>query len=184
MKNILDNVIGIGIALLILAAIGGYYYLSADSYSQEAFLAVAADQKYLENNQQKYADCYYTVKGNFELITPTVINRFYNQGAPKTELATLEKKFLSKYENQCKPVMSDYESKFNQYKSDQLALAKSRLTNLDKLTKKQPRVERQPSPILSIYEEYDPKSLQYPTNSNVSMLYDANDFTKYLNENI
>lgn len=184
MKNILENVAGIGIAILILAAIGGYYYLSADSYSQDAFLAVAADKKYLQNNQQKYADCYYTVKGNFELITPTVVNRFYNQGAPKAELTALEKKFLAKYEAQCKPIMSGYESKFSEYKSDQLALAKSRLTNFDKLTNKTPVVESQPSPILSLYEEYDPKSLQYPTNSSVNMLYSSNDFANYLNENL
>lgn len=184
MKNILDNLVGIGIAILIVAAIGGYYYLSGNTFDQKTLLAVAADKKFLENNQQKYADCYYTVKGNFELITPTVVNRFYNQGAPKSELVSLEKTFLAKYEDQCKPVMSGYELRFTQYKSDQFALAKSRLTNLDKLMNKQPEVEKQPSPILPLYQQYDPKSLQYPTNSNVKMLYSADDFAKYLNENL
>jgi hypothetical protein len=113
-----------------------------------------------------------------------VINRFYNQGAPKDELIELEKKFSEKYNSQCEPVMSDYETKFKEYKSDQIDLSQSRLTNLDKLMKKPAKMEKQPSPIFSLYEEYDPKSLQYPTNSNVSMLYDADDFANYLNDNL
>jgi hypothetical protein len=52
MKNIVDNLAVVGIGLIMLLAVGGYYYLSASTYDQKAFVAVAADQKYLENNQQ------------------------------------------------------------------------------------------------------------------------------------
>jgi len=169
---------------LILAVIGGYVYATAIPAADNENKTVLADQEYLNENQQKYADCYYTTKSNPEFITSTVINQFYNQGAPKAGLSSLETKFLAKYTEQCAPTIADYESRFKQYKLDQTALAKAKQTELDKLMKKSPVVEKQRSDVISLYEKYDPKTLQYPTYDKGKMLYTADEFANYLNENL
>lgn len=145
---------------------------------------VLADEQYLKDNQQKYADCYYTTKSNPEFLTSGIVNQFYNQGAPKAKLTVLEPQFLAKYTEQCAPIMSSYEARFNQYDKDQVSLAKARLTEFEKLIKKDPVVEKQQSDVISIYEKYDPRTLQYPTYDKGKMLYTADDFAAYLNENL
>lgn len=173
----------LGVAL-ILAVIGGYEYMSAIPAAEKENQKVLADQEYLNDNQQKYADCYYTTKSNPEFITPTVINRFYNQGAPKDMLIALEPQFLAKYTEQCAPVLSSYESRFKQYDKDEATLAQAKLTEFDKLMKKTPVIEKQQSEVISLFEKYDPKTLQYPTYDKGKMLYTADEFADYLNANL
>ena len=145
---------------------------------------VLSDQEYLNDNQQKYADCYYTTKSNPEFITSGVVNQFYNQGAPKAKLITLEPQFLAKYIDQCAPIISSYENRFKQYDTDEAILAKAKQTELDKLMKKAPVVEKQQSDVISLYEKYNPKTLQYPTYDKGKMLYTADEFADYLNANL
>jgi hypothetical protein len=184
MDKVFDYVIpALGISL-ILAVIGGYVYLTAVPDPNKENLIVLADQKYLDDNQQKYADCYYTTKSNPEFITSTVVNQFYNQGAPKARLIALEPQFLAKYTEQCTPIMSGYESRFKLYDNDQINLAKARQTEFEKIMKKTPVVEKQQSDVISLYEKYDPKTLQYPTYDKGRMLYTADEFADYLNKNL
>lgn len=184
MDKIFEYVIPTFGVAIILAGIGGYVYMTAIPAADNENKILLADQEYLNDNQQKYADCYYTTKSNPEFITSGVVNQFYNQGAPKAKLTVLEPQFLAKYTDQCAPVINNYEARFKQYNKDELSLAKARLTEFEKLTKKNPVVEKQQSDVISIYEKYDPKTLQYPTYDKGKMLYTADDFATYLNENL
>jgi hypothetical protein len=184
MNKVFDYIIpAVGVVLL-LGLIGGYVYMTAIPAADKENQQVLSDQMYLNDNQQKYADCQYTTKSNSEFITPTVINHFYNQGAPKGKLSSLEAQFLAKYTGQCTPIISNYENRFKQYQKDEINLAQAKLTEFDKLTKKSPIVEKQQSDTISLYEKYDPKSLQYPTYDKTKMLYTADEFAAYLNQNL
>lgn len=184
MDKIFDYVIPVFGVALVLSVIGGYIYITAIPAADKENQIVLSDQEYLNNNQQKYADCYYTTKLNPEFITSTVVNHFYNQGAPKDKLNTLEPQFLAIYTQRCEPIISGYESRFKQYDKDQVSLARAKLTEFDKLIKKTPVVEKQQSDIISLYEKFNPKTLQYPTYDKGKMLYTADEFANYLNANL
>ncbi len=174
----------VGVSLLIVA-IGGYYYLSATpSFANKAESTVSEDVSYLSSNEEKYADCYHTVKSNSDFSVATVTNRLYNQGVSKEKLELIESQFKVKYEKECTAVLKTYEDRYNLYVQHRKEAAEYRLSKLDKIMGKKAEVASRPSPIFSLYQEYEPKSLQYPTNTQAKMLYTASDYEIYVQQNL
>lgn len=184
MNKILGYLIPILGGLLILTALVAYYYLTALPDFTQPLQKVSEDKIYLNSNDEKYADCYYTVKQNDDFSITTTTNRLYNSGVNNTTLEKLETKFRKMHTDQCDPIINDYESRFKQYKIDQLELAKTKLSKLDNLLGKQPTIEKEHSNIVYFYEMYEPKSLQWPTNSSAKMLYSTDDYQKYVEQNL
>lgn len=169
---------------IILGVIGGYFYLTALPDVSQQTKVILDDQVYLKDNQQAYADCYYTTKSNSDFSIAQVTNKYFNSGVSKDRLVTLEAQFLEKYSEQCKPVITNYENRFIKYQENQKLLASARLTELDKLLKKKADIEKIPSDTVSFYQMYEPKSLQYPSYSVVKLLYTADDYVTFLNQNL
>lgn len=185
MDKVFDYIFpAIGITALI-AIIGGYFYLtSVPASGLEKSVQIKADEKYLSDNQQAYADCYYTTKSNSDFSVETVTNRLYNGGAPKENLEAIEDAFEDKYINRCDPIITGYEARYTEYQRHKKELAESRLTKLDKLLGKQAEAAKQPSDIFSLYEMHDPKTLQYPTYRDAKMLYSGDEYEQYARQNL
>ena len=185
MNKVLDFIFPtLGIVLL-LSVIGGYFYFTSLPASGTAInVQILDDKKYLSDNQQMYADCYYTTKSNADFNVATITNRLFNAGTSKEKLESLEASFKDKYVKQCEPVLTGYESRYDEYKEHKIDLAESRLTKLDKLLGKQSEVTKEPSDIFSLYEMHDPKTLQYPTYREAKLLYSSDEYEQYVEQNI
>jgi hypothetical protein len=172
----------LGIALII-AAMLGYTHITASGGSQLTNPTVLKDKKYLSANQNKYADCHYTIElGDFSIATVT--NKYFNQGVGKEVLENLEKQFKEKYENECRPLLDEYRARYTLYLQHKQEAAEAELSQLDKWLGNEAEVLLEPSPIFSLYQEHDPKSLQHPTNPDAKMLYTQDDYDKYVGERI
>lgn len=172
----------LGVALII-AAMMGYTHITASGGSQLTNATVLEDKNYLSENQDKYADCHYTVElGDFSIATVT--NKYFNQGVNQATLETLEKQFKEKYENECRPLLDEYRARYTLYVQHKQEAAEAELSQLDKWLGSEAEVVSEPSPIFSLYPEYDPKSLQHPTNPDAKMLYTQQDYEKYVTDNL
>lgn len=178
--NVVIPVVGV---TLIIAAMMGYTHVTASGGSQLTNTKVLEDKKYLADNQDKYADCHYTVElGDFSIANVT--NKYFRQGVGKETLENLEREFEDKYKNECKPLLDEYRARYNLYIQHKKEAAEAELSQLDKWLGNEAEVVSEPSPIFSLYQEYDPKSLQHPTNPNAKMLYSQEDYEKYVAERI
>jgi len=185
MEKILNYLIPAAIVVLFVGGAGAYYYLtSVPASGLNLDIKVLEDDNYLATNQAKYADCHYTIGINADTSISTITNRFFNKGVSRQKLEVLESQFKDKYTQQCAPIIHDYEERYSQYQEHRKQAAESRLTKLDELLDVEAEVEHNPSSTFSLYEEYEPKSLQYPTNRNAKMLYTADDYAKYVEENL
>lgn len=178
--NILIPVVGV---TLLIAAFMGYTHISASGGSQLTNKQVLEDKTYLSENQEKYGNCQYTVEvGDFSIATVT--NKYYHKGVSKEKLESLETQFKEKYKSECQPVLDGYRAKYNQYQQHQKDAAEAELSQIDRWLGKKAEVISNRSPAMSLYQEYDPKSLQYPTNPNAKMLYSQEDYDKFVNTNL
>lgn len=178
--NILIPVVGV---TLLIAAFMGYTHITATGGSQLTNKQVLEDRTYLSQNQEKYGNCQYTVEvGDFSIATVT--NKYYNQGIGKEKLESLEQQFKEKYKSECQPGIDGYRAKYTQYQQHQKDAAESELSQLEKWLGKKAEVVSERSPTISLYQEYDPKSLQYPTNPNAKMLYSQEDYEIFVKENL
>lgn len=178
--NILIPVVGV---TLLIAAFMGYTHVTATGGSQLTNKQVLEDRAYLSQNQEKYGDCQYTVEvGDFSIATVT--NKYYNQGASKEKLESLEQQFKGKYKTECQPVIDGYRARYAEYQQHQMDAAEAELSQLDRWLGKKAEVISERSPAISLYQEYDPKSLQYPTNPNAKMLYSQEDYDKFVATNL
>lgn len=172
----------IGVVLLI-GLFMGYTEVTAKGEPQQMNKQLLDDQAYFQKNQDMYADCQYTVEvGDFSIATVT--NCYYNQGVSKQKLDSLESQFKDKYKNQCQPLIDGYRARYKQYVERQKDAAAAELSQLDKWMGKKPEVASNRSPIMGLYQEYDPKSLQYPTNPNAKMLYTGQDYANFVSVNL
>ena len=178
--NILIPVVGV---TLLIAAFMGYTHITSSGGSQLMNKQVLDDQTYLAENQEKYGDCQYTVEvGDFSIAKVT--NKYYNQGVSKEKLESLEKQFKDKYIADCQPTLDGYRAKYSEYQLHQQQAAEAELSQLDKWLGKKPEIISSRSPAISLYQKYDPKSLQYPTNPNAKMLYGEEDYDKFVTANL
>lgn len=169
--------------IVIVAAFMGYTQVTAKGSPQSTNPKILEDKKYLSENQEKYADCQYTVEIG-DLSIATVTNKYFNQGVSKDKLEALGTQFKYKYKQECQPVLDEYRSRYSQYVQHKKEAAEAELSQLDKWLGKKPEVMTEPSPIFSLYQEYDPKSLQHPTNPNANMLYTLQDYEVFVEQNI
>lgn len=168
----------VGVALIIGLFIG-YSEVTAKGEPETTNKQLLDDRAYLQKNQDAYADCQYTVEvGDFSIATVT--NRYYNQGVSKQKLESLESQFKDKYKQQCQPILDGYRARYTAYTQHQKDAAAAELSQLDKWMGKKPEVVSERSPIMGLYQEYDPKSLQYPTNPNAKMLYTQQDYEDFI----
>jgi hypothetical protein len=178
--NILIPVVGI---TLLIAVFMGYTHVTATGGSQLTNKQVLEDRSYLSQNQEKYGNCQYTVEiGDFSIATVT--NKYYNQGVNKEKLELLENQFKDKYKAECQPVLDEYRARYTLYQQHQKDAAAAELSQLDRWLGKKAEVISERSPIMGLYQEYDPKSLQYPTNPNAKILYTQDDYDKYVSANL
>lgn len=178
--NILIPTVGV---VAIIAVFMGYTHITASGDSQLTNTVVLEDKKYLSENQNKYADCHYTVElGDFSMATVT--NKYFNQGVSKEKLEALETQFKDKYKQECQPLINEYRARYSQYGQHKKEAAEAELSQLDKWLGNEAEVVKEPSPIFSLYQEYDPKSLQHPTNPNAKMLYSQQDYESFVRQNL
>lgn len=178
--NVLIPVVGV---TLLIAAFMGYTHITASGGSQFNNEQVLEDKTYLSKNQEMYGNCQYTVEvGDFSIATIT--NKYFNQGVSKEKLESLEAQFKAKYKNECEPILDGYRARYEEYKKHQQEAADAELSQLDKWLGKKSEIISARSPAISLYQEYDPKSLQYPTNPDVKMLYSQDDYDKFVSENL
>lgn len=178
--NILTPLVGI---TLLIAAFMGYAHITASGGSQLTNEQVLKDRTYLSQIQERYGDCQYTVEvGDFSIATVT--NKYYNQGVSKEKLESLEKQFKDKYKTECQSTLDGYRAKYSEYQKHQQVAADAELTQLDKWLGKKSEIISARSPAISLYQEYDPKSLQYPTNPNAKMLYSQEDYDEFVTSNL
>lgn len=183
MSKILGYIFSVITGLVIIGALVGYFFISAKGSPQTTNPKVLEDKKYLSENQEKYADCHYTVEiGDFSIATVT--NKYFNQGVSEEKLKLLETQFKSKYEQECELLLSEYRSRYSQYEINKRNAAKTELSQIEKWLGKKPETISEPSPISSLYQEYDPKSLQYPTNLSAKMLYSQQDYETFVIQNL
>lgn len=183
MYKLLDYVYPALGVIVIIILFGGYYYLSSSSGPAETSPTILKDRKYLSSNQDRYADCHRTIKLGDPSIH-TITNRLFNEGVSQQKLEALESEFTSKFREECEPLLSDYEARYDKYVKHRKEAAKAQLTILDQISGQEAEVISDPSPILHIYQRYEPESLQYPTNSRAKMLYTEDDYESYIQQNL
>lgn len=183
MKKLLNTLIPVVGIILLIAAFMGYTQITSSGDSQRTDKQLLADRSYFSENQEKYADCQYTVEtGDFSIATVT--NKYYNQGVSEEKLTSLETQFKDKYKTECQPLLEEYRERFTQFQQHQKDAAEAELSQLEKWLGKKAEVISEKSPVFSLYQEYDPKSLQYPTNPNAKMLYSHEDYDKFVSANL
>lgn len=157
----------------------GYTHISARGTSQATNPTLLEDKTYLSENQDKYADCHMTVEvGDFSIATVT--NKYFNRGVSQEKLESLEGQFKDQFKKDCEPLLKDYRSRYSQYEQHKKEAAETELSQLDKWLGREAEVISEPSPIFSLYQEYDPKSLQYPTNPKAKMLYTQEEYEAFV----
>lgn len=178
--NFLIPTIGI---VAIIAVFMGYSHVTAKGSPQTTNPTILEDKKYLSSNQEKYADCHYTLEiGDFSIAIVT--NKYFNQGISQEKLETLEAQFKDKYKQQCQPLLDEYRVRYSQYEKHKKDAAEAELSQFDKWLGKKAEVIKEPSPIFGLYQEYDPKSLQHPTNPDAKMLYTQQDYESFVKQNL
>lgn len=172
--------------IVIIAIIGvfiGYYSVTANGSSQLFNKKVIEDRAYLSDNQEKYADCQYTIEvGDFSFSA--VANKYFNKGVSASLLESIETKFENIYKEECSSVIKGYRDRYSMYVEHKKEAAEAELSQLDKWFGKKAEIIGDPSPIFSLYQRYDPKSLQYPTNPGAKMLYTQADYEEFVIKNL
>lgn len=171
------------IGVLLLAGLMGYVHISSSGESQLNNHDVISDKVYLSENKDLYADCHYTVEVK-DLSTTNVKVEYSIKGFDRAKLDLLEAKFKENYEPKCKILIDEYRIRYSQFEKHKRNAAEAELSQLDKWLGKEAKVISEPSPIFSLYQEYDPKSLQYPTNHNAKMLYQEKDYENFVEQNL
>lgn len=169
--------------IVIVGAMFGYVHVTAKGSPQLTNAKVLEDKQYLTDNQDKYADCHYTVEiGDFSIATVT--NKYFNQGVSTEKLESLETQFKDKYKRECEPLINEYRSRYSQYEQHKKEAAEAELSQLDKWLGKEAEVISEPSSIFGLYQEHNPKSLQHPTNPNAKMLYSQQDYETFVTQSL